>query len=254
MKFKLSLVLVLLFSSNIFAQTGKDTPYWKWSEYGEHHNSLVEVKSKLGSGCGVVIFVDKTKPLKGGFQGHVLTAWHLFESKVLDENHNVTTVTEKKDIKIKYTTGKMAKNCSVIGYTKGTDLDIAIVHVWVPEGIEAVKISESEILFGDNLEYLGLGGDSSVTCCSRHFLSFASSPTNPKNIFSNTPLLPGDSGGPIFNDKHELVGVISGGWFWWGEGIVNDKGAIYKPTWPAKANNIGPIRKLIKDLKENNLN
>ena len=80
--------------------------------------------------------------------------------------------------------------------------------------------------------------------CVRAFKSAASPPSSAEKIFADVPLLPGDSGGPIFNSRHEVVGVISGGWFWWDGGVTAPDGAIMRTTWPARASNVAPIQEI----------
>ena len=107
-------------------------------------------------------------------------------------------------------------------------------------------MAKDPIKSGDKLEFAGLGGGSKLNCCSRHFSAKASSPSSLEKIFADAPLLPGDSGGPVFNSDHEVVGIISGGWFWWKSGLMaNDGIASIRTTWPARASNVGPIRTLI---------
>ena len=65
-------------------------------------------------------------------------------------------------------------------------------------------------------------------------------------------LLPGDSGGPVFNERQEVVGVISGGWFWWDGGVTNSGGSIIQATWPARACNVSVIQKLLDNIQHPN--
>ena len=98
--------------------------------------------------------------------------------------------------------------------------------------------------------FTGLGGGSQVDCCLRHFTAVAASPTNSQTILADAPLLPGDSGGAIFNSDGELVGVISGGWFWWDGGVQTERGAPIHVTWPAKGCNVAPILSLRTTLPD----
>jgi hypothetical protein len=78
----------------------------------------------------------------------------------------------------------------------------------------------------------------------------ASPPSTIEKIFADVPLLPGDSGGPVFNSNQEVVGIISGGWFWWNSGVKSDNGSYVRTTWPARASNIGPIQNMVAKMAE----
>lgn len=214
---------------------GKNTKLWNFTDPASHHNSIVQITSGDGVGTGVVISVNKDKRIKNGYQGYCLTAWHVVEN---DE--------EKGEISVIYRNGSKAKDCQVVAHNEQADL--AIVWVWVPEEIEPAKIASSRIEGGDGLEFAGLGGGSELSCCLRHFSATASLPSSTQKIFADVPLLPGDSGGPVFNEQNEVVGVISGGWFWWDGGVRNRQGASVSATWPARASNLGPIRTLMAEV------
>jgi hypothetical protein len=62
--------------------------------------------------------------------------------------------------------------------------------------------------------------------------------------------IPGDSGGPGFNEKNELCMVISGGYFWWGEVETNNGGKL-SITYPGRAYGLRPIRKLLNSILPN---
>lgn len=217
---------------------GKNSNLWNFTNPSDHHESIVQITSGDGVGTGIVIAIDEDKRIKNGHQGYCLTAWHVVEN---DDG--------KGDISVIYRNGSKAKDCQVIAHDEQADL--ALVWVWVPEDIKPAKIATSKIEGGDGLEFAGLGGGSELSCCLRHFSATASLPSSNQKIFADVALLPGDSGGPVFNDKNELVGVISGGWFWWDGGVRNRSGAAVSATWPARASNLGPIQTLMAEIESN---
>lgn len=214
---------------------GMHSGLWSWTPLASHHQSIVEVSCNGGIGTGVVIEIDKDKRIKNGHEGYVLTAWHVVE----DDNGDGL-------IKVKFRSGIGAKKCRIVH--ADDKKDIALLWVWVPDGIPAAKLATDPIESGNKLEFAGLGGGSNLKCCIRHFSATASTPSNLEKIFADVPLLPGDSGGPVFNEKHEVVGIISGGWFWFNSGLLNDTGGSIRTTWPARASNIGPIQTLMAKL------
>ncbi|QEG21281.1 S1 family peptidase [Mariniblastus fucicola] len=228
---------ILLSSSQANAQVGKNSGLWKWTPIAEHHHSIVEIHSAGGVGTGVVVEIDETKPLKGGHEGYVLTAWHV----VQDDNGEGL-------VKVKFRNGKRAKKCRIVHADEHKD--VALLWVWVPDGVPASPVATDSIQGGDELEFAGLGGGSNLSCCIRHFSATASTPSSLEKIFADVPLLPGDSGGPVFNEKHEVVGIISGGWFWFNSGITTPTGTSIRTTWPARASNVGPLQTLISKKNE----
>jgi len=227
-------VCILCFGSfqQACAQVGKESGLWKWTPIADHHHSIVEINSAGGTGTGVVVEIDEEKPLKGGFEGYVLTAYHV----VQDDNGD-------GKIKVKYRNGKRARKCRIVHSDE--EKDVALLWVWVPDGIPCSPVASDPIESGDRLEFAGLGGGSQLKCCIRHFAAVASSPSSLEKIFADVPLLPGDSGGPVFNEKREVVGIISGGWFWFNSGITTPSGSLIRTTWPARASNVGPLQTLI---------
>lgn len=216
---------------SIEAQTGVDTQLWNWTEAASHHDAVVEVKTTTGSGTGVLVHVFETRLVADGFEGICLTAEH------------VVSDAEDTEIKVSYRNGKRARNCKVISTNK--EFDLALLWVWVPKDLRPVAIASTGMVIGESLEFCGLGGNSSLSQM-RHFSSTVESPTNSNQIFAATPLLPGDSGGPVFNTAGEVVGVISGGWFWFDGGVKNPAGKDIDVTWPARACHLDPISELLQ--------
>ena len=232
----LSLALALTFGQVAFAQVGRDSGLWEWTPLAAHHQAIVEISSGGGTGTGVLISVNKDKPVKGGFEGYCLTAWHVVQDDL-----------ESAGVKVRFRNGRKAKRCRVVECDESKD--IALIWTWVPADIEPAKLADKPIERGDTLEFAGLGGGSELKCCVRHFSAKASPPSTIEKIFADVPLLPGDSGGPVFNSANEVVGIISGGWFWWNSGVKTDNGAFVRTTWPARASNIGPIQSMVAALE-----
>ena len=235
--FLLVAICACVFSSSSDAQVGKDSGLWKWTPIAEHHHSIVEIHSAGGVGTGVVVEIDETKPLKGGNEGYVLTAYHVVQD---DQGDGV--------IKVRYRNGKRAKKCRIVHADEHKD--VALLWVWVPDGIPSAAVASDPIESGDTLEFAGLGGGSKLNGCIRHFAATASTPSSLEKIFADVPLLPGDSGGPVFNEQQEVVGIISGGWFWFNSGIQTPSGSSIRTTWPARASNVGPLQMLISKKNE----
>ncbi len=222
-------------TSNLIKPVGTGTGLWNWSDAGPHHDSVVEISSEAGAGTGVLISTDRTRIFKKGHVGHVLTAWHVIKNDIVNGK-----------LRVRYRNRAETRDCTVVKHSE--EKDIAIVRVWVPQGIREARLASVPIERGDQLELVGLGGGTNLANCVRAFKSAASPPSSAEKIFADVPLLPGDSGGPIFNSRHEVVGVISGGWFWWDGGVTAPDGAIMRTTWPARASNVAPIQRMLDGL------
>ena len=229
-------ILLIAFNQSAFSQVGKESGLWDWTKGATHHQSIVQIDAGDGAGTGIVIHVDKGKPIKDGFEGYCLTASHVVQD-VFDNS-----------IKIHFRNGRRSKGCRVI--ERDDERDIALVWAWIPGDIEAATLATDPIEAGDKLEFAGLGGGSDLKTCLRHFSGTASYPSSMEKIFADVPLLPGDSGGPVSNQKNEVVGIISGGWFWWDGGVKLPNGSEIKATWPARASNIDPIKILMAKLDD----
>ena len=229
-------ILLIAFNQSAFSQVGKESGLWDWTKGSPHHQSIVQIDAGDGAGTGIVISIDKTKKIKDGFEGYCLTASHVVQ-EVFDNS-----------IKIHFRNGRRSKGCRVV--ERDDERDIALVWAWIPGDIEPAVLATDPIKSGDKLEFAGLGGGSDLRTCLRHFSGTASPPSGMEKIFADVPLLPGDSGGPVFNSNKEVVGIISGGWFWWDGGVKLPNGSEIKATWPARASNIDPIRILMAKIDD----
>lgn len=227
----------LIFAADLCAQAGKETSLWNWSSASPHHEAIVQIESDGGFGTGVIVRVDTDKPVGGGFEGFCLTAWHVVSH---DEG--------KREIRIKYRNGGAAKRCKVVA--KDETNDLALLWVWVPDSIPTATLASKPAINGDEIEIGGLGGGQASDCILRHFRATASMATNPYQLFADVPLLPGDSGGPVFNANQEVVGIISGGWFWLDAGVKQASGESINVTWPARAGNLDAISKILEQADD----
>ncbi len=203
---------------------------WAWTGAADHHRSVVKVSVGGAVGTGVIVFRDLERSTEDGFMGLGATALH-----VLDRSK------QGASISITYQNGIRKEQAKIV--LTNAELDIAFFEVEVPDGITAVPIASKPVRRGDWLEFTGLGGTTNLDEL-RKFSASASDPTNSMQIFADISLLPGDSGGPLFDRAGNLVGIVSGGWFWF-DPSVGTKARPVKATWPARASNVGPLRTML---------
>ena len=219
------------------AQEVRGPSLWEWTDKASHHDSIVKVSLDGAVGTGVVVFKDHNQPAGAGYLGRCLTA-----------NHVVAKDNGRDAIRVKYRNGRVAKNCEVI--FQDEQLDVAILRVWIPRDIQPAKVAKARVLPGDKIEITGLGGGSKLKR-PRHFRSRAADPTDNSQIYANVSLLPGDSGGAVFNKDKELVGIVSGGWFWWHDSrVTSSTSSDVRATWPARACNLEALQSLITKTEE----
>lgn len=229
------LLIVVAVPTTSRCQVPVHPPVWAWTQTSEHHDPIMKVGLDGAEGTGVIVHVDRSRPSADGFLGYGLTAHHVVRK---DNGRGAITVD--------YRNGRHAHRGRVVSHDEENDL--AVLWVWVPASVVPAKIASQSARYGDSLELAGLGGRAGVECCLRHFSAKAAVTTNEEKIYADVALLPGDSGGPIFNAQRELVGIISGGWFWFHptEPPVANPAGMHT-TWPARACNTGSILKLLKN-------
>lgn len=217
----------------------KNIVRWQWTGDATHHEAVVQVSLDGAHGTGVVVHVDKTRRRKDGFLSHVLTANHVVEA---DEDHG--------RIKVRYNDGTIAKKGKILEQDKRHD--IALIETWAPPETVVVKMATRPATNETYLEFAGLGGGADLKTL-RHFSGRATQPTNDNIVYADATLLPGDSGGPVFNGSGELVGIISGGWFWWDGGATNASGTPILSTWPARASNVNAVSAVMSRITAVNI-
>ena len=246
MKFLTTLLLLVMMTGQCFAQGGKDSGVWDFIEgETEFYDSVVMVHGQKTkwfedeqlwgtinfTGTGAVVAVDKTKKIRDGYQGIVLTAYHVVEENVADGK-----------LKIEFDSGKKSNNCTVLAYDG--DADIAFVWCWIPKGVEPIPISGAALQPGEYFELIGYGGRSNMEEPPRHFGGIAHHITRPEKIQSDESVMGGDSGGPCLNVDGEIVGVcINGGEGW----PVEDKTLAH---WPSRYAGIESIKALQMKLPD----
>ncbi len=211
---------------------GGSTNVWQFTDRTDHHDAVVRVSVGQASGTGTIVSVDRSKPSGTGFEGYCVTAYHVVRERP-----------ESNAIKVHYRNGKSARKCKLVAFND--EYDTALLWVWVPDKLVAARVATTPVKGLDQLELCGLGGNSRLNCCLRSFSASASLPTTDNQLFADVSLLPGDSGGPVFNSNRELAGVISGGWLWWEAGVRGKSGEHIMATWPARASNSTVLRKLL---------
>jgi S1-C subfamily serine protease len=222
---------------------------WNFVEREPHVGAVTKLYAGAGQGTGVLIGINRNKPLAGGFEGYILTAAHVVLK--LSESNEVRSPEEV--IKVEYICGKKSKACSVLHYDAKNDL--AIVRAWVPDSATPAPIASEEVKPGDELTFVGLGEGADIACCARVFRAKAGKGTYTSagatseltsQIYADEFLIAGDSGGPVFNSKGEVCGVISGGWFWRSHPHDENK----QVTWPARAGGGRALKLLLEKLNK----
>jgi len=153
-----------------------------------HARNLLHQESSLGSGT---LIAEKTN------YGFILTNWHV----VRDSNGYVT---------VKFPDGK-AYEAAVVAIDDRWDL--ALVILSEPQGVDPVVISPTIPKIGETYWVAGYRGDGTYRIHGGRFIQFQSPEkyrVEPEFIEIGVPSESGDSGGPIFNAKLELAGVLFG--------------------------------------------
>ena len=171
---------------NSGAQNSSETP---------PHPAVVRVIAKHGrvSSYGSGTLIAK----KPNYYGFVITNWHV----VCDSNGYVTVrFPDKREFP-----------AAVIAVDDRWDL--ALLVIAEPSGVSPVAISPTIPKIGSYYWVAGYRGDGTYRIRGGPCLSFQrpeADSVEPELIDIGVPAEGGDSGGPVFNDKYELSGVLFG--------------------------------------------
>jgi len=168
-----------------------DSP-WTWSPAGEHHAAVVQVLTPTGSGayeCGSGCYVTLD-----GQRAGVLTAAHCVRGG-------------SGAPQIRWSDGTNSAATEI--NTDRTGADVAFLEATHPR-LQPLAIAATAPAAGERVECCGFGGPANQL---RHWWTALADPFGPQDSSYTAPVIQGDSGGPIFNERHELVGVIA-----WGSG------------------------------------
>ena len=185
-----------------------ENPKWDIAEWQPYHECLVSVHADTESrGSGVIVKLEDelteitAKGVTAKYRvGYIMTCYHV-----------ASAARNPNNIIIKYT-----NSCKTLAsiYWMDETTDVCILKTMVPEKYVACKISTGFVTEADELVAVGLGGSKSKIEDKesiRRFKIIASEMTGRNWIRSDECLVPGDSGGPIFNKDGELVGLCSRG-------------------------------------------
>lgn len=203
-------IFLLSGASPLFSQTGIDRPeIWRFINESDYKKSVVKIVCRkkiegntesviLGSGSGAVIFKEENQEgcPEGWYYGWILTAAHVADCDLMDIHFYDDKKSENaKKIKL------YDDNYELSGHRN----DAALVKACIPNDIKPLKIAKDlPPLYGE-CQILGFGGGSDKV---RHF-SAKIAICDSKGICVLGFAMQGDSGGPILNDKGEIISLVS---------------------------------------------
>lgn len=236
MKHAFTFWAVLLFFAS--AAVAQDIS-WEYIDYQELHESVVFVGAGDSCGTGVIVQIGSTiesiesKGVTRDYRdGYILTCFHVAEN--CNSNDLIIGFTDKCIVR-----GKLVVwNCKE---------DVALISCKIPANYKPVTIATRFPEGGDSLTCVGLGGDCDIQDPDkiRRFKIIVSDMSSPDMIRSDACLIPGDSGGPVFNEEGELVGLLHGGY------ELHPMGMFEQPAvWPFLAVGLRNIANIMAKLPE----
>lgn len=169
--------------------------------YGQYSRSVVLIYNHdlKGTGSGSIILKDI---------GAIITNWHVIQKA------KAVGVIFKKDGEIKKSDIYVAE---VIGYDATKDLAVLRLEGKVPEDVKELKLSNSLPDVGSDVHAIGHPGSLSWTYTKGYVSQIRENyKWNYENtiheasiIQTQTPISPGNSGGPLISSNGELIGVNS---------------------------------------------
>jgi len=173
-----------------------------------------------GGGVGSCVVVDREYDSDEGYVGLAVTA------------HHITGDSVNSKFKVLFFNGRTCSDARLI--TTDASSDLAVIRTWVPIEVQPAPIAAEDS--NGIVEIIGypfgspgkLNGVKLRTIECWHM--------------SDIEVNPGFSGGGAFRE-HQLVGVISGGWFWLKD--CNGKQA----TWPTRSGGLGSVKSILEKAK-----
>lgn len=169
--------------------------------YGKYSRSVVLIYNNdvKGTGSGSVILKDI---------GAIITNWHVVQ------NAEVVGIIFKKDGEIEKSDVMVA---DVIGYDATKDLAVLRLNGKVPNDVNELKLSNKLPEVGSDVHAIGHPGSLSWTYTKGYVSQIRKNyKWNYENtlheasiIQTQTPISPGNSGGPLISSEGELLGVNS---------------------------------------------
>lgn len=212
---RILIIIAVLFTlpATLSAQAGKNLELWSsvWTPDKEIHKSVVYISCRLdsittcaGSGCLI--------------EGReIVTAAHVVDGAC--------------EIYVLFHNGVKLK-AKMKSFNTGRDFAILELSEDAPESAVHSKISTEEVAVGEEVEVCGFSGNSGL----RHFSSKVLGTDGDRVVMSGY-VAQGDSGGPIFNSKGEVISIVSGGCLWLKNQTVTGEAGAAKVTTPI----LGPV-------------
>lgn len=165
---------------------------------------------------GSCVVAERLQPSAEGYLGLALTA------------HHVTGDNTQATHKVTFRNGRSCSDARVLA--SDAKSDIAVLVAWVPADIPPVEIAVIDS--GGDVELVGypLGRYGTLRGAKLRDIEGWH--------MSDILVVPGFSGGGAFTGG-ELVGIVSGGWFW----TRDDAGR--QATWPTRCGGTDAIRRLL---------
>jgi len=195
-KTALLIVVFAMLTRCSLGQVSSDPQYWEWSKRGQpHHASIVTVQAK------------KTHLQKDWFAVNGVYIKHNDKLGVLTVNHILTY--GGQIVRIVDQSGNVSNQCNAMTRDK-FDYDIAFIQ-YRNDSLTPLELSDFALSTGSKGELVSIGGP--VHNGMRNFYMTKEQATDKYqsyNVYTGF-VISGDSGAPILNDEHKIVGIQSGG-------------------------------------------
>ncbi len=205
----IALTIVLLFpsfnigtSNNAYGDDKTEAAKWVFLEKDNISSKgcFIELSNQgkyVGHGSGTLISVNNNKK-------HPKNKC-LVEAIVVTCNH--VTPERSHMVNVKWQDGTTSRALVI---ARDTKTDIAILKTWVKAGTVPASLNILPVKRGELVRCFGYGGITDVTK-PRYFQAEVLNHDINDSILINEDVVPGDSGGGIFNQKGQLIGIIAHG-------------------------------------------